>query len=118
MPSLALGRAPQTEIKGVFSSDFQLHLPRKPLDIHRHLAYTRVMLNTDAALTYLIERQRAEGISAAAMARKLGIDAGTWWQIRHRPATRRLTQAQVAQACVLYRELREQLYAEAETKAS
>lgn len=69
------------------------------------------MLSSDAALTFLTERQQAEGLSANAMARKLGIDIGTWWQIRQR--RRQMTQAQIIQACLLYGELREQLFAEA-----
>lgn len=64
----------------------------------------------DAARDYLLGRQKAEGITAQEMARRLGMDKANWCHVR--AGRRRLAAARVLRACDLYPELRDLLFSE------
>lgn len=57
----------------------------------------------DDVLAYLLDRQRDEGVSATAMARRLGLSVGLWCHIRK--GRRHLTVAQIDRAIALYPEI-------------
>lgn len=64
---------------------------------------------SEAVLAYLIERQRADGLSGVAMAQRLGLSETQWSHLRH--GRRKLTVALVERAIVLYPELAERITA-------
>jgi hypothetical protein len=66
------------------------------------------MSHTDAARTYLMERQRAEGLTSRAMAKQLGMSEANWCHVR--AGRRALASVQILRACVLYRDLHDLLF--------
>jgi transcriptional regulator with XRE-family HTH domain len=69
------------------------------------------MVHSDVARDYLMERQRAEGVTGAEMARRLKMSRPNWSHVRR--GNRALAAVQVLRACVLYPELRGILFQEA-----
>jgi hypothetical protein len=70
-------------------------------------------MSSEDVLTYLVERQRVEGISASAMARRLEISETQWSHLRNGRGHRRLTVKQIERAIALYPELAERFAAPA-----
>lgn len=77
--------------------------------------YASHMHDTTAARTYLMDRQRDEGITSREMARRLGMSESRWCHVR--AGRDRLSAGCVLRACALYPELRDLLFG-AEARAS
>lgn len=64
----------------------------------------------ETARTFLMQRQRAEGITSREMARRMEMDETTWAKVRSGCSPRRLTAGQILRACALYPDLRDLLF--------